>query len=600
MCDVGYSGDQCQIESPCPGKPVCGGLSHGTCNTNTGECECLDDYGGLACEAELATALRRVVGGKSVAGVLPHTACRFPFTHKNKTHHDCAVGRRGPGDHAEWCKTPGNGWGYCAPRGTCGGSKGKECSGYGQCVQLYNAPQGAAVCECDDGWDGNSCELKLVRVVLGVEWSGSSTDATALSGLECRIPFTFRGHEYSDCTTFHSPDDGLPRCLANLTQLSDPSSNPTTVFVPCAPRGTCPGQPVQCSGHGSCGSYGRCECDNGFVGLACTPPAQLNKANPLQPLQSVVASATGTPSKNDTLAAVAAIPLPANAMHIRPVHGPGIASRIEAEKERATRLVYLATIHSKVVEAFFDALNGAEWVNKSGWSERGHGTTGICEAHGVECDDQSSVVGLRLGGNGLDGTIPDELRLLANVTDLDLRNNAILGPIPSSLCQLKQLEKLVVSSNKLRGQLPECLRALPHLVSVDVTDNILSGDVTGWRVWEIEEASLLQVSAVADDKEEEKTEAESEKEEVDIEGKVVDDETEKEEIEKEEEVVDVTGVIGVNVTAPPNLTSNSSNATSSAKTRKFKCKENCMAPGSPSASLCPRRASGCPAATNPK
>ena len=80
---------------------------------------------------------------------------------------------------------------------------------------------------------------------------------------------------------------------------------------------------------------------------------------------------------------------------------------------------------------------------------------------------RSSVVSLDLSNNNLQGSLPAEMRLLANLEILDLSNNQFTG-VPAEIGQLTQLRILNLSNNPITG-LPHELGNLSNLQVLDLT-----------------------------------------------------------------------------------------------------------------------------------
>lgn len=72
-------------------------------------------------------------------------------------------------------------------------------------------------------------------------------------------------------------------------------------------------------------------------------------------------------------------------------------------------------------------------------------------------------------GNNLQGSIPDELRLLTNLLVLDFSVNGIKGSIPSIISELSNLGAFVVNSAQISGTLPENLGLATALRRFDVS-----------------------------------------------------------------------------------------------------------------------------------
>ena len=124
-----------------------------------------------------------------------------------------------------------------------------------------------------------------------------------------------------------------------------------------------------------------------------------------------------------------------------------------------------------ILEALYHATGGPEWTNSDGWlTERPLG-----EWHGVEVDAQRRVIGLRLGSNGLKGSIPPELGKLGNLVGLSLYRNELTGSIPPELGNLTALHGLGLYRNRLTGAIPPELGGLGSLRWLYLEGNRLTG-----------------------------------------------------------------------------------------------------------------------------
>ena len=125
-----------------------------------------------------------------------------------------------------------------------------------------------------------------------------------------------------------------------------------------------------------------------------------------------------------------------------------------------------------VLVALYDATGGPNWKDAGNWLTQ----TPLEDWYGVEVTD-GSVSALRLGGNGLAGTIPAELGRLAHLAVLDLSDNAITGPIPPNLGDLRSLRDLSLRNNRLSGPIPPTLRKLTNLWYLSLGTNSLRGPI---------------------------------------------------------------------------------------------------------------------------
>ncbi|KAD4178742.1 hypothetical protein E3N88_27333 [Mikania micrantha] len=149
-----------------------------------------------------------------------------------------------------------------------------------------------------------------------------------------------------------------------------------------------------------------------------------------------------------------------------------------------------------------------------------------CNWKGIECNKAGSVIGLSLLDNnlgglhgsldfysfpslvslsidycGLEGSIPDQIGLLSNLTDLstnklnasipkeignlqnlfslNLGDNNFDGPIPSNFGNLILLDFLNLGKNSISGHIPLDIATLMNLTHVDLNHNSLVGPVHG-------------------------------------------------------------------------------------------------------------------------
>ena len=127
----------------------------------------------------------------------------------------------------------------------------------------------------------------------------------------------------------------------------------------------------------------------------------------------------------------------------------------------------------QVLEAFYDATGGPRWENSTNWKT----AVPLSSWYGVVTDEDGRVVGLELGGNGLKGSLPAELRNLSRLERLDLSHNNLSGPIPAELGRLTHLEVLGLWGNDLSGTIPVELGKLTNLVTLELPANDLSGRI---------------------------------------------------------------------------------------------------------------------------
>ncbi len=156
--------------------------------------------------------------------------------------------------------------------------------------------------------------------------------------------------------------------------------------------------------------------------------------------------------------------------------------------------------------AFYNATNGDNWTDNSGWKTPPLDTDGFAMQgtegtwYGINVSgDHVTEIGLRsnqlsgnppielgnlsnlknlyLGDNQLTGSIPIELGNLSNLICLDLQSNQFANSIPKELENLSNLQALHLGSNQLSGSIPPELGNLSKLNYLDLESNQLSGSI---------------------------------------------------------------------------------------------------------------------------
>ncbi|KAK4484210.1 hypothetical protein RD792_011432 [Penstemon davidsonii] len=99
----------------------------------------------------------------------------------------------------------------------------------------------------------------------------------------------------------------------------------------------------------------------------------------------------------------------------------------------------------------------------------------------TKCNMSScNLLWLGLGGNVLNGVIPESLGKLRSLQRLEIDNNKLQGSIPHSFCDLKNFYYLSLSGNKLYGQLPSCLGGLTFMREIYLEDNAFNSIPTNF------------------------------------------------------------------------------------------------------------------------
>ncbi len=120
--------------------------------------------------------------------------------------------------------------------------------------------------------------------------------------------------------------------------------------------------------------------------------------------------------------------------------------------------------------ALYEATGGPTWRNDDGWLS----DDPVSDWHGVQADG-SGVVALNLANNFVSGSLPPEIRDLAELRTLALGFNEISGSIPRELGDLENLERLYLNDNAFSGEIPAELENLSQLNDLWLGGNNLGG-----------------------------------------------------------------------------------------------------------------------------
>ena len=226
VCERGYAGEKCDKECPGGYKNPCSG--HGTCDTLTAACSCIDNevdghFGGLECNN-----CKDGYFGDSCSEICPSVS-------GTTSGRECAC-------------SEGWAWRDCSIE--CIGGAGNPCNRNGVC-NATNAGDGT--CICNIGFRGFDCSVRCAgHAATGKECSGNgicSNDGSCTCNQDSTLGF------------WSPPDCGS--CLGEYFGLM------CDQLCPKGPNG------LPCSGHGTCPkTRGVCDCrsdtDGGYwEGLAC-------------------------------------------------------------------------------------------------------------------------------------------------------------------------------------------------------------------------------------------------------------------------------------------------------------------------------------------
>lgn len=88
-----------------------------------------------------------------------------------------------------------------------------------------------------------------------------------------------------------------------------------------------------------------------------------------------------------------------------------------------------------------------------------------------------SLQGMFLGYNKIQGSLPDNLCNLPELSHLHLRHNQISGPIPDCIGNVTSLREIYLASNRLSSSIPLGLWNLKDILELDLSSNSLTGNL---------------------------------------------------------------------------------------------------------------------------
>jgi hypothetical protein len=126
--------------------------------------------------------------------------------------------------------------------------------------------------------------------------------------------------------------------------------------------------------------------------------------------------------------------------------------------------------------------NGDNWINNSGWKtpplQDGFAMPGTEDTwYGITVESNNHVSSIKLGSNGLIGTIPSSIGDLAYLTEIQLYTNQLTGSMPIEIGSLTGLEIIDMSSNQLSGTIPTEIGSLVNLRFLYLYANQLTGSI---------------------------------------------------------------------------------------------------------------------------
>lgn len=157
---------------------------------------------------------------------------------------------------------------------------------------------------------------------------------------------------------------------------------------------------------------------------------------------------------------------------------------------------------SLALDALYAATKGALWTTSTNWTngfpvalrfgvkvERGRVVELILPNNNLDSTlpwtalaQLTALRTLRLAGNTLGGTIPQNVCSMTALQTLDLSGNRFEGSIDALCCLPVGLVTLNISNNRLTGFIPECLREVSALQDFDASGNLFIGGFPSFLV----------------------------------------------------------------------------------------------------------------------
>lgn len=124
--------------------------------------------------------------------------------------------------------------------------------------------------------------------------------------------------------------------------------------------------------------------------------------------------------------------------------------------------------------ALYQATDGPNWTNTQAGDSPWDLNTPVCDWFGVTVLNDK-ITRLILTNNNLNGSIPNTIGDLVELSILGLANNQISGSIPTQIGNLTKAVNIYLDNNNLSGSIPAELGNLQLLITLTLRGNSLSG-----------------------------------------------------------------------------------------------------------------------------
>ncbi|KAL1562236.1 receptor-like protein kinase HSL1 [Salvia divinorum] len=160
-------------------------------------------------------------------------------------------------------------------------------------------------------------------------------------------------------------------------------------------------------------------------------------------------------------------------------------------------LLLLSSLPVIVISQQFSTADRAILLNvKKQWGEpqilsHWNSTSSPCDWPEIKCSG-GAVTEVTLSGYNLNGTVPESISSLQNLTVIDLSYNNLLEDFPMTILNCSNLRYLDLSQNLFQGKIPAEIGLLKELRHLDLSGNSFAGDIPP-EIGELEELITLNL-----------------------------------------------------------------------------------------------------------
>ena len=155
------------------------------------------------------------------------------------------------------------------------------------------------------------------------------------------------------------------------------------------------------------------------------------------------------------------------------IAGSGIQTLSSQSSGMPTQAEYSALMD------FYQATNGANWTNKTGWSTANPSVIqNVSGFAGVSTNANGNVIGIYLPANNIVGELPESFGNLVFLEQVYLFSNSLYQKIPQSIGNLINLKGLYLNSSQLNWhEIPSTIGNLSNLEYLHLHSNFLQGSI---------------------------------------------------------------------------------------------------------------------------